>query len=561
LIKGVSNIFSDILLPANQNLQLTKIQLVHNTVELTIKATSRGANCPKCGLYSNRQHSYYFRQLDDLPVSGQAVLLRWQVRRFFCSNSVCPKGTFAEQLNEFAQPYAHRTSRQAQNLVKLGLALGGKAGERLAYLIGMPVSDSTLLRLLDQLAGQFQPKLTEPLRVVGVDDFAWRRGTRYGTILVDLEKHRVLDLLADRSAESLANWLEKYPTIEVVSRDRAGVYADGTNRGAPQAVQVADRFHLLMNLGVALERFFERKGVWKLVVPVTLPVVDATATARPRRNGTELREGSKTITAATKPSNWQSAKATNRQKRLATYHQILELQQQGLSGRRIASRLKLNRHTVGRYLKAEQFPEKTYRTRSSQLDRYKQYLRQRWDEGQHNAKVLWGEIQTRGFSGSIDVVRRYVQVWRTDLSQAEAREKAQQHSKRPLSIKAAAKLILSDNTKLKTTKAEELSYLRQWDQEVEKAYQLTQAFKRLIRERPGRKAYEEWLKLAQGSGLVEIANFAKGLKGDEEAVIAGLTLPYSNGQTEGQINRLKLIKRSMFGRAKFELLRTRVLAA
>jgi transposase len=556
--KGDCYIFTQLLSPAPQELEIEKVEIVRGSLEIKVGAVSEGGSCPNCQRFSKRRHSYYWRQLDDLPVSGQAVVLRWRVCRYFCDNSGCPKRTFAHRLPQVALPYAHRTQRQLQLLTQLGLALGGKPGERLADLLAVKVSGKTLLRAVRRF-GQLQvTNITSEttalqVRVLGVDDFAWQRGTRYGTILVDLEHHRPLDLLPDRSADSLANWLEKHPEVAIVSRDRSGIYAEGANRGAPQAIQVADRFHLVQNLGAALESLLERLGVWKLALPLPLPL--------PTPVGMTESKAPKATATKPKPVNIQEArKAASRERRIVQYEQVLALYQQGWTRQRIAKRLKLTLTTVRRYLRAEQFPERTYHPRLSQLEPHKQYLQKRWEEGQHNAHHLWIEITQRGFEGSVDLVRRFVRHWRVE-TQARTRAADHQFSVRHLSVRGAAKLLVSDPAKLSEKATNDLRRLREWDAQVDKAYRLTQSFKALVRQRPGQIGLEEWLKAVDLSEVAELIRFGKGLRKDYEAVVAGLTLPYSNAQVEGQVNRLKLIKRSMFGRANFDLLRTRVLAA
>ncbi len=290
-----------------------------------------------------------------------------------------PRATFAEAVPVVSPKYGRQTSRLSETVRLIGYVLGGEAGARLSRRLGMATSPDTVLRRLK--AG---PSVeVRGARALGVDDWAWRKGQSYGTILVDLESHAPIDLLPDRSADSLAIWLQAHPGEEVISRDRGGIYADGATRGAPHAIQVADRFHLLCNLTSAVERVLERKrtalaNAIVTVTPVpTPPPVDSSPKTKSRVE--QDREG-------------------RRQRRLDRYNEVVGLHRQGMSQQAISLMLHIQRKTVRRFLRAGQYPERaTPHRRPPGINKYQEFLLRRWGEGCHNATKLWHEIQDQGY--------------------------------------------------------------------------------------------------------------------------------------------------------------------
>lgn len=513
------------------------------SLTITACAISPTAICPSCQQVSRRIHSYYRRSPQDLPVSGQPVHLILQVRRFRCQNQRCSRRTFAERLPEVLSVHARRTARLETILDLVAIALSGQADERLANQMGMPVSADTLLRF----AKRSGPASSPGPRFLGVDDFAFRRGRTYGTILVDLERHRPIDLLPDRSAEALSNWLQQHPGVEWITRDRSTEFARGASEGAPQAQQVLDRWHVLKNLREALERLLNRFQEHLAQAP----------SSSAERGSAHVRQ---------KRTRSEAALAVGaRLRRVACYEEVVALHQQGGSIIGIARQLHLSRQTVRRYVQAGRFPERARapHTRSA-IDPYRAYLQQRWAQECHTARQLWREIVARGFTGGYMIVYRWSQLQReTPISQLGGSEEgappAAPAQRSPDAPRRLAWLLVRDPTQLDPQDQQTLSWLCQ-ECQIKRAYDLAQQFIRMIKERNA-ATLEAWLLTCLESGIVEVANFARGLQKEYSALRAALTCPYSNGPVEGHVTKLKFIKRSMYGRGSFELLRQRVLKA
>ena len=535
-----------------------RINSVENTDERLIigaEAESGRARCPECQMLSRAIHSHYRRSPRDLPVSGKQVRLVLAVRRFRCRNAACSKAIFCERLPRVVAVYAQQSARLAIALEQLSLALGGQAGARQSAWLGMPTGSSTLLRRLRRCE---VPALPTP-RVLGVDDFALRCGRVYGTLLVDGETHRPVDLIQERTAETLCAWLQAHPGVEVITRDRSSEYARGATAGAPTARQVADRWHLLVNFREALERVLDRLRTEIQVSLVQSPRQDLVASLsiydRERRRGTQD----------------QSRQQASRARRYALYVQIKALQAQGRAILQIARQLNISRQTVRKYMASEHFPEYPHPKRQkSILDPYVTYLEQRWNAGCHNTQQLWRELQSQGFAGSSRSVWQWTALRRTPRLARRGRPPARpvevfmspMPQLPPVSLPASRRLVwclLLPSAELDAQQPYFRAQLRQLPQ-IQRAFTLAHQFLTLMRQRMP-TVLAPWIEACRSSGIAELKTFAEGLLRDLPIIQAALELPYSNGVTEGHVNRLKTIKRMMYGRASFAVLRRRVLAS
>ncbi len=523
---------SQIVIP--EGLHVNAIGLDQGGLIVYAQTTSPTARCPVCGHPGRRVHSHYTRTLSDLPLMGTPVRLLVTVRKFYCDNPLCARKVFSERLEGTARTLSRRTDRQHEALLEIAFTLGGEAGARLASQLGFGVSPDTLLRYIRRAPDC----VAHEVRILGVDDWAWRRGQRYATILVDLELHRVVDLLEDRSSSSFGSWLERHQGVEVISRDRGGDYAEGARRGAPEAIQVADRFHLLKNLGEAVERILQ--GHTELLGRVPVPTAQERMSVVPRVER-------------------EAARQRTRMKTQARYKHIHALAEKGLSQRAIARVSGISRTTVRKHLGTEAVPQRPVTARgASILAPYEGYILERWKQGCRNAIGLWREIVELGYPGSHRNVSRYA----TYLRKQQAAGAPLESAPPGLTPRRALRLLLVRPERRRAEQTIAVEALRALHPDIQTASMLLDRFARLIRDRKQgskQEMLEEWMLDAERSGLKEMREFARKLKQDLEAVLARLTLEYSQGQTEGQVLRLKLIRRQMYGRGKLDLLRKRVM--
>ncbi|MFF0042945.1 ISL3 family transposase [Streptomyces mirabilis] len=460
------------------------------------------------------------------------------VRRFRCRGSACTRATFVEQIDGLTFRYGRRSAGLQRVLQRLALMLAGRAGARLAATLAVTASRSTLLCLVRALP---DPVADTP-RVLGVDEFALRKGHVYATILVDIETRQPVDLLPDRSVTTVAAWMAAHPGIEVICRDRSLAYAEAGRLGAPDAIHVADRWHIWKNLAETVEKtVIQHRALLhdhgEPDKPQTVPPLDAkglghTATAGPRRSGRlsdRVRE------------------------QHAAVHELLG---QGVGLRPIARRLGLARNTVRRFAQATTADELLvgkWTGRPSILDPYKSFLHQRWSEGCTTARRLFEELQERGYEGGESVVKKYIHKLREVSPHADP-------PRRHPSVRDVTSWITRHPDRLDDDQAQRLKAVLTRCPQLDRTAQHVRSFAELMNNRQGRDL-GQWIADVQADDLPALHSFVNGLGQDLDAVVAGLSLRYSSGAVEGHNNKIKMLKRQMFGRANFDLLRKRVLLA
>ncbi|MEU1232317.1 ISL3 family transposase [Streptomyces sp. NPDC005828] len=512
------------------SVSVESVEVADTVVRVAAQTRTSGAACPGCGSWSRRTHGSYLRFPRDLPTAGRLVVMSLRVRRFVCAEGSCPRKTFAEQVPGLTCRFGRRTERLRSTLISVGLALAGRAGARMSDAFGARVSRNTLLRLVTSLP---DPPTATP-RVVGVDEYAQRKGRIYGTVLVDVETRRPVDLLPDREADTLAAWLSERPGIEIICRDRAVFYAEGATRGATQALQVADRWHLWHNMSEAAEKcVYRHRGCLR---PALAPPPE------------ESQLASEPPASSPWPTGHRFAERTRAKH--ATVHALLAA---GHSKRSIARQLGMGFSTVLRYAHAaepEQLFTGQWQSRPTSLDAFKPYLDQRWQEGCTNAWRLWEEIKEQGYPDGYSSVRAYVS--------RNLRGKPQPVGPRPPSARAVTRWILTHPDALAAGDRLQLKTVLANCPELDALAGHVRSFAHMLTQLQGHQL-PAWIEAATTTDLPSLQRFARHLERDLDAVTAGLSQPWNSGVVEGHVNRIKMLKRQMFGRAGFELLRKRVL--
>jgi transposase len=488
-------------------------------VLLSVRSLHKERACPKCGTISRRVHSRYSRRLADLPMSGRIVQFVVLARRFRCDAELCVRRIFAERFGaDVLGPWARRTARLDHIVHHLALALGGRPAAGFARRLMIPVSNDTLLRVIRRCG---TPNFAPPT-AIGIDDWAWRRNQRYGTLVCDLERHKTIALLPDREPATAEAWLAGQPQVAIVARDRGGGYALAAQKALPHAIQVADRWHLLEN---ASRAFLDAVSKSMLQIRTTI----GATTINPAL-----------LTAA------ERIQYKGYLRREETNAAILELSKCGATIKEIVRTTGFSRGLVRKVLRGQR--SDVFRVRESSLEAYLPWLDDQWSAGVHSGAKLWRQLKRQGFRGCLRVVSEWA-ARRRRAEKVDARALARTPSARTI-----ARLLTIGRDQLSKAETVTVAAIETGAPTLVEARDVIANFKTMIRTRlPG--DLDPWLERACSS---LVASFANGVAKDIRAIRAAISLPWSNGETEGQITKLKLVKRQMYGRGKLDPLETRV---
>lgn len=489
---------------------------------IIVRHTSRASACPGCGTNSERVHSRYRRGPADLPIAGRPVRLVVMARRFRCDAVLCGRRVFTERFDaDVLAPWARRTARLDYIVHHLGIALGGRPAASFAQRLMLPVSNDTLIRVVRRRGS---PQFIPPT-VVGIDDWAWRRNQRYGTLICDLERRRTIALLPDREPATAQAWLSEQPQIAVVSRDRGGAYALATSKALPHAEQVADRWHLMENASRAFLDAVRKsmKQVRTVLGATTVNPDLLTAAERIQYEGYLCRDEAN-----------------------AAVHGLAA---SGATIKEIVRRTGHSRGLVRTVLRGQR--SDVFRVRESSLELYLPWLDQQWSAGHRNGTDLWRRVKKQGFRGCVRVVTE----WAARRRRSETADSGSLN--RTPSARTVARLMTVGRDALTKAETVTIAAIEAGAPLLVEARGIIAAFQGMIRKKT-LSDLDPWLERARSS---LVASFASGILKDRSAVSSAITSTWSNGQTEGQITKLKLVKRQMYGRGKIDLLQARVIGS
>ena len=521
------------LFPHLRGLRVEQVEDTGEAVVIRACCQAAQARCPSCGSVSSRVHGGYARVVADGAASGRPVLVVLSVRRFRCLDPSCAKVTFAGQAEGLTARYRRRSVPLLGMLAGFGLELAGRAAARLVGALGVPVHSSTVLRLVMALP---DPLVTAAPAVTGVDDFALRKGRVYGTVVADAESGEVIDLLPDREAGTLGEWLKAHPGTEVLCRDRAGAYAEGARAGAPAAIQVADRWHLWHNLAEHAEK----------TVAAHHRCVREHHAALEQAAAQQAPDPGQLAGQATTAHAENRARVMRARER---YELVQALKAEGRNVAAVIKELRLAPGTVRRYYRAASVDEVVAGTLtgwSSRLDNYKPFLHQRWNSGCTNIGQLHREVTALGYRGSYGTVYAYLRPFK-GLAAPPA-------VPAPPKVRQITRWLLSRPSSLDADDQARLAAVKASCPHLDALAGHIRTFAEMMTRRQGLLALDDWLTAVEADDQPQLHSFANGIRRDQQAVTAGLALPYSSAAMEGNVNKIKMIKRQMYGRAGFVLL-------
>ncbi|WP_199872949.1 ISL3 family transposase [Inediibacterium massiliense] len=523
-----------------KDFNIFNIEISSKNIYLYVISTKNISICPLCNKTSKRIHSRYYRTLKDLPILGYPLEIIMICRKFFCDNPCCHRKVFTERFPDFIKPYSRRTDRLDNYLRFFAFSTSSNAMANILKKIPMSVSKNTLIRILRNTDIQ----VNCDVKYIGVDDFAFKKGNNYGTLICDLISHKPIDLLPDRKSKTFEKWLIQHPQVEIVSRDRSGAYAKGIKDAHKEIIQIADRFHIFHNLLEGVKNFLKRTISSKLIIKLQGEV------SRKEINEITEKNSNTQITKADK----EKVERHNKKKELI--REVKTLHSQGDSVWEISRITKLSRKTIKKYIEEDEEKIVIY-TRPQKLsiiNEYKDFIKECINNNMKATEIL-EKLKLKGYSGSYGTITNYIRKFKKEEGVLSTNNTSKNKT---ISRYNIANYMWKNNDELEEYQLKDLKLVFNSKPIIEKIYRYIQSFRSIFKTKDLEK-FKIWVKEASESDIKELERFSNGIIKDFDAVMNSFKYDYNNGLLEGQINRLKMIKRQMYGRAKFDLLKKRIL--
>ncbi len=516
-------------------LEIMDLLVEHDSIRLFVRCLNSHGVCPYCGTHSDKVHSKYSRTIVDLPILGKVVTIHMESRKFFCPNEACKKKTFAEQPGNEVFRYRRRTRRCELLVARHGLYCSSGKAISLINSLGIPLCNTTVLRDIHRM----NVDKYSSVRNIGIDDWAFRKGITYGSIIVDLDTGQVIDLLGDRNQDSFETWLETHPNVVLVSRDRSTEYSAAIASSDKCITEVADRFHLVKNMSDCITKVIsENYANYRALVRGN---EEQPANEEPSANGMPIRIDSRQV----------------------MFNEVKELQGKGLKITKIARQLGIARQTVRKYISCDKLPSRASKVRNEYY-KYDAYVEDEYKRGKDLRKI-YREIIDKGFKGSLTPFcdhYKYLSDGHHGYRSAKEVEKMKKRptdSREPLvPIKTIAymvdKSIRGKNIKEDENELVEKLLNLKWFNEI---YNAAESFYAVIKG-DNVAALKAWISTYEESTITKLKTFVYGIKMDLKAVSNSIKYKVSNGIVEGYVNKLKEVKRTMYGRAHIKLLKRKM---
>lgn len=503
------------------------------SVVLKLSCKNKSSLCPKCGANSERVHSRYSRKLYDLMAFGKQVIIKLSSRKFFCDNLTCVQRIFTERFNTMIKTYSRKTERLKEALIKFAFSLSSEAASRISQYIFPKVSADTFIRLIRKENIEIKANYKN----IGIDDWAFRKGSTYGTLICDLETHKPVELLKDRTTKTLSDWLESHKDIEVVTRDRANSYSKAIDDILPSAIQIADKWHVLKNMADVLNSILQSQYTKGITVENT--------------KNTHQENHTKA-----KPTHQEIQRKERMNKNMELIQETKRLHSCGVKQKDISSSLGISKKTIYRYLRRVEPTYSSAKVRGSLLDEYSKEVEKLLQEGSSPKDIL-NHIKRCGYTGSESLLRMYLSKLKKIRIESESSFN-ENISRKLIKRERVFKLFWRNYSDLTEKNQVLLDKIIQSSLELSRIYQSVQSFREIISHK-NVDSLSEWVNSNIKSDIIHLKKFAQSLKKDMPAVCNTLKYDYTNAVLEGNVNKLKNIKRMMYGRANFDLLRQRVL--